>query len=264
MRPIAAWIGAGIAALALHAQLACAELWGFVDEAGVAHFATTRVDDRYELFFKGRTTLDAAENASPAPGSAIERTPLYRRVVAHPNVRRFAALIERSARARGLDPALVKAVVAVESAFEPAAVSPKGALGLMQIVPATGARYGIVARPGQSVVAQLLDPAINIEVGVRYLRDLLDLFDNDRALALAAYNAGRASVRQSGNRVPPFPETREYVERVRQFQAVYAPHVAPPPPRTRLDLCPLRATEPPDSASGPRTTGASRASRRAA
>jgi len=223
--------------LACHAPLAYAELWAFVDDAGVTHFASERLDNRYELFFKGRTSLDG-EGTTNDSKAALERTALYRRVVDHPNVRRFATLIERTARSRALDPALVKAVIAVESAFEPSAISVKGAIGLMQIIPATAERYGIGARSGRTIEQQLLDPSINVRIGVRYLRDLLDLFEDDLSLALAAYNAGEQSVRENGNRIPPFPGTREYVLLVREFQTMYAPPAPPTakPPRPRIEL----------------------------
>jgi soluble lytic murein transglycosylase-like protein len=129
-----------------------------------------------------------------------------------------------------VDPALVKAVIAVESAFEPAAVSPKGALGLMQLTPDTGARYGIVADKVRSAEQKLLDPAINLSIGTRYLRDLLALFANDLGLALAAYNSGEQAVRHYKQSIPPFPETQECVKLVRQFYALYRPPPAAPPP----------------------------------
>ena len=136
--------------------------------------------------------FDSAEREASKRKStaAFEQTPLYRRVVGHPNVRRFASLIEQSARARALDPSLIMAIIAVESAFEPGAMSTKGALGLMQIIPATAVRYGVVERPGRTVAQQLLDPATNVRIGVCYLRDLLYQFNDDLPLALAAYNAG--------------------------------------------------------------------------
>ena len=81
-------------------------------------------------------------------------------------------------------------MIAVESAFDPNAVSPKGAVGLMQIMPETGARYGLVEARGRSIAQQLVDPTINLRIGTRYLRDLLALFEQDLTLALAAYNAG--------------------------------------------------------------------------
>lgn len=104
----------------------------------------------------------------------------------------------------GLDPLLVAAVVETESGFHPHAVSPKGALGLMQVLPSTGSMYG---------VANLTDPAANLTAGARYFADLLEYFSGDLELAIAAYNAGPGNVRRYGG-VPPFQETRSYVRKV--------------------------------------------------
>jgi soluble lytic murein transglycosylase-like protein len=120
--------------------------------------------------------------------------------------RPYARQIERAARAAALDPALVHAVIHVESRYDRAALSPKGARGLMQVLPETAARYGI-ADPARSVED-------NLKAGTRYLRDLLILFEGRLELALAAYNAGENAVIRSGHRVPPFPETRAYVPAV--------------------------------------------------
>jgi soluble lytic murein transglycosylase-like protein len=239
------WI---LAVVAFHATLASAELWGYVDDDGVAHFAAHRADERYQLFFKGPTSLDAPDTRATDARAALEQTALYRRVIDHPNARRFAALIERNAKSHELDPALVKAVIAVESAFEPDAVSVKGALGLMQIIPATAARYGLAEQRNRTIAQQLLDPPTNIRIGVRYLRDLLDLFGDDLGLALAAYNAGEESVRQSGNRIPPFPETCEYVALVRQFQVMYRPPEVKSPSTSRphIELRATRDSRPPN------------------
>jgi soluble lytic murein transglycosylase-like protein len=157
---------------------------------------------------------------------ALRETPIYKRLVDHPNIRYFQALIDRSARARGLDAALVKAVIAVESAFDPAAVSAKGALGLMQVMPETGTRYGVATDRKRTLEQKLLDPEINLRIGTTYLRDLLALFVGDVTLALAAYNAGEQTVARYANRVPPYPETQEYVKLVQQFYELYRP--APP------------------------------------
>jgi soluble lytic murein transglycosylase-like protein len=224
-----------IAALVVLApQPAAADLWGYVDEQGRSHFATERADERYRLFFKGRTTLDAPR--APPGGAAIERlrsTPLYQRVNATPNVERFTPLIESHAKRQRLDPALVKAVIAVESAFDPAAVSNKGAIGLMQVMPETGERYGIAADGARSIVERLMDPATNVGVGTRYLRDLLARFAGDVALALAAYNAGEQAVDAYAGRVPPYPETRAYVRLVQDFYELFRPPPPPlPPPAT--------------------------------
>nr|MDQ6923220.1 lytic transglycosylase domain-containing protein [Pseudomonadota bacterium] len=95
-------------------------------------------------------------------------------------------------------------------------------------------RYGIVADKVRSAEQKLLDPATNLSIGTRYLRDLLALFANDLSLALAAYNAGEQAVHHYKQSIPPFPETQEYVKLVRQFYALYRPPLARPPPPTRV------------------------------
>lgn len=114
-------------------------------------------------------------------------------------------MAREAALRHGVDPVLVRAVIGVESAWNPRAVSPKGAAGLMQLMPQTARRYGVADR---------FDPAQNVDAGVRYLRDLLGMFRGDLPLALAAYNAGEGAVLRHGGRVPPYPESRRYVERV--------------------------------------------------
>ena len=121
------------------------------------------------------------------------------------DVRRFAPIVARAARVHGVDEALVHAVIFAESSYDPEAVSPAGASGLMQLMPATAAQYG---------VRDLFDPAQNVSGGVRLLRDLLRQFDGNMELALAAYNAGAGAVIRAGNRVPPRPETVAYVPKV--------------------------------------------------
>jgi len=118
----------------------------------------------------------------------------------------YAGQIQRAARGAAIDPALVHAVVSVESGYDPAARSPKGALGLMQVMPQTALRYG-VPDPARSA-------EINLQVGTRYLSDLITLFDGRLDLALAAYNAGEQAVLRHGRRIPPYRETQRYVEAV--------------------------------------------------
>jgi len=118
----------------------------------------------------------------------------------------YDTLIERHARDKGVRPELVKAVIQIESAFNPRAVSPKGALGLMQLMPATAVALG---------VTDAFDPDENIRAGVSYLQGLLARYRGKEELALAAYNAGPAAVDRYGARVPPYPETRRYVRQVR-------------------------------------------------
>lgn len=217
-----------------------AAVWGYIDADGKAHVATEKLDERYQLFFRGKSegelAADAAARAAPSLDPAFAATPIFRRVETHPNVRRFEPLIARHAAAYGVDAALVKAVVAVESAYEVRAVSQRGAIGLMQVIPETAERYGVTGDARGSVEQKLLDPAVNIRIGTRYLKDLLERFAGDTVLALAAYNAGEASVEHYGSQVPPFPETREFVRLVLQFHEWYKPPPPPPPPPLRVTI----------------------------
>lgn len=123
----------------------------------------------------------------------------------------FDGLIEEASLAVGLDKSLIKAVIDAESSFNPNAVSSAGAMGLMQLMPATAEALG---------VSDAFDPRQNILGGARYLKGLLDRFDNDPKLALAAYNAGPGRVKQYGG-IPPFSETQTYVGRVMDKWAAY-------------------------------------------
>jgi soluble lytic murein transglycosylase-like protein len=155
-------------------------------------------------------------------------------------------MIVRYAKQESVDVALVKAVVAVESAFEPEVVSAKGAIGLMQVIPETAQRYGVNDDKRRTVAQKLLDPAINLRVGTRHLGALLALYTDNVPLALAAYNAGEAVVLRYDNRVPPYPETQEYVKLVQQFYAMFKP--PPPAPGTTK---PARITIPPKARTPP-------------
>lgn len=117
----------------------------------------------------------------------------------------YAALVAAAAVEHGLPEALLHAVIRAESNYDPRAVSPKGAAGLMQLMPDTARELG---------VADVWDPAANIRGGARYLKRLLEMFDQDLSLAVAAYNAGPGAVIGSGSAIPPFAETQRYVPRV--------------------------------------------------
>jgi soluble lytic murein transglycosylase-like protein len=124
----------------------------------------------------------------------------------------YDSMVNKIARTYGLESALLHAVISVESRYKPKAVSKAGALGLMQLMPKTAKRYG---------VADPLDPSQNLRGGARYLRYLLKKYNNDRDLALAAYNAGEAAVAKYGNQIPPYPETTDYVPRVKEYYQKY-------------------------------------------
>lgn len=188
-RVAALGLAAGAALLACPA--ADADIYKFVDSRGRVHLADRPLGPGYVLIHRGPGYKSRSRSRS--------RTHDFAR-----NRRRFAPLVDRVARHHRMDATLVHAVVQVESAYDPAAVSRKGAVGLMQLMPGTANRYGVPDR---------LDPERNLHGGVRYLRDLILRFD-DVVLALAAYNAGENAVEHYGNRVPPFPETRRYVDKV--------------------------------------------------
>lgn len=120
----------------------------------------------------------------------------------------FTGLIDAAATKYRLDPALLHAVIRAESGYNPNAISIKGAAGLMQLMPATALRYGVRDR---------LDPVENIDGGARYLSDLLDMFQSDVRLAVAAYNSGENTVKRHGYQVPPIRETKDYVVRVLDY-----------------------------------------------
>lgn len=177
-----------------------------------------------------------------APAAAVPAQPTIAAALAD---KPYAELIERAAREASLDPALVHAVIHVESRYNPAARSPKGALGLMQVLPETAARYG-VADATRSV-------PVNLSVGTRYLRHLMNLFGDRVHLALAAYNAGENAVARHGERIPPYRETQAYVPAVlEKYREWREPPPAAPAVRLRIQYLPGTVLDPAAGASAPR------------
>ena len=170
-------------------------------------------DGRLVLSNKPRAD-QGAQHTYEVQGSATFRatTPLQTTRRSAP----YEATISEHAQRHGVAVDLVRAVIQVESAFNPAAVSPKGAMGLMQLMPATAQELG---------VSDPFDPDQNIRGGVTYLKRLLNRYDQNVELALAAYNAGSGNVDKYGKTVPPFKETRNYVDKITK-----AAPVAPPAP----------------------------------
>jgi soluble lytic murein transglycosylase-like protein len=126
----------------------------------------------------------------------------------NPNKTKFNNLIAQAAARHQVDAKLVHAVIQAESAYRPDAISSAGAVGLMQLMPATASRFGVM---------DINNPEQNINGGTRYLRYLIDLFPNNLDLAIAAYNAGENSVLRHNNSIPPYPETQNYVKQVKAF-----------------------------------------------
>jgi len=162
-----------------------AEIYRFVDEKGVAHFTNIPVDSRYKLFL---------HDSKPSRHFGSSKTPTC-----------YDPIIKEVCNRYVVDYHLVRAVIKVESDFDPAAVSNKGAKGLMQLMPETAQ---------DMEVGNVFNPRQNIEGGVKYLRRLLDMFNHNLTLSLAAYNAGENAVKQYNLQIPPYQETQDYVKKV--------------------------------------------------
>ena len=203
-----------------------AEVWGYVDGKGVAHFAAEQLDERYELFFRGGESFDTAAGVQ-TPRAVAVPTRSASKLLAYfdisPSYKRVKHHLREASREQGIDFELLQALIATESGFDAAAVSPKGAVGLMQIMPATAQRYGVAPDKKAPVAQKLADPRINIRTGARYLRDLIRMFPGRLELALAAYNAGEGAVQRAGNRIPNYRETQNYVKTVMQLYGMLKP-----------------------------------------
>jgi soluble lytic murein transglycosylase-like protein len=182
-----------------------ANIYHFVAEDGSEHFSDQITDSRYKLLM--RTGEPGVLSAVNAIGSKHAKQPKYLRVIREADRSRLDHDIAKAAQAHRVDAALLHAVVEVESGYNARAISPKGAMGLMQLMPATARRYGVI---------DALDASQNLLGGAHHLRDLLDQFAGNHELALAAYNAGAGAVLAHGRQIPPYAETQRYVPAVMQ------------------------------------------------
>ncbi|HWQ39578.1 MAG TPA: lytic transglycosylase domain-containing protein [Burkholderiales bacterium] len=181
---------------------ASADIYRYVDQDGHVHYTNVPPDSRFKLYMK------IVSDPDPMRETLASEVRHY-----GPQQRsRYDKHIRAAAKANRLDPALLHAVISAESGYNPFARSRKGATGLMQLMPDTARRYG---------VKNLLDPVQNIHAGARYLRDLMDLFNSDLQLVLAAYNAGENAVLRAGMKIPPYSETMTYVPRVITYYRQY-------------------------------------------
>jgi soluble lytic murein transglycosylase-like protein len=178
-----------------------ADVWKFVDRDGVVHLSDRPMGPGSELLVRGKKRIKDRGAARRRPARYLEA-----------NQKRYTNLIDRVSRELSLDRNLIHAVVRVESAYDPLAVSRTGAVGLMQLMPDTAKRYG---------VRDSRNPTQNLYAGVLHLRNLIQQF-NDVVLALAAYNAGENAVIGYGYKVPPYPETQNYVRKVLAFYRQYS------------------------------------------
>jgi soluble lytic murein transglycosylase-like protein len=194
---------AGIASAPFPAR--AGELYSYVDGDGVVHFSNAPTDKRYRQVARANDVAGVYRSGGLARGRTAPLAQLRARYAEH---------VKAAAAKYALPEALLFAVMAVESNYNPRAVSEKGATGLMQLMPGT-------AR--DMFVGDMYDPIQNIEGGARYLRHLANQYNGDMVKTLAAYNAGPEAVRRAGGGVPNIPETREYVRKV---VALYHAHKA--------------------------------------
>ncbi len=174
-------------------------IYTYVDGDGVKHFTDTPDNNRYRLLVL--SPHDMTESGDHYNAGMLARAS------------RYDAIIERAAKSSAVEPNLLRAVIVVESGFNSRAVSKRGAVGLMQLMPATASRFG---------VSNLYDPNENVHAGAAYLKFLMDRFGHNMQLALAAYNAGEEAVDRNGGRIPPFTETMAYVPRVLKIYRMLA------------------------------------------
>jgi soluble lytic murein transglycosylase-like protein len=199
-RPLTVALLVGVVA-ATCARSARADVFAYTDEQGIEHFSNVPSDVRYRLLISSSPQESAGR--TPAKGQNwLSKSAAY------------DTMIEHAAQASTVHAALIRAVIVVESGFNPRAISKRGAIGLMQLRPETARRYG---------VSDIYDPGENIRAGARYLSDLMALFGSNTELALAAYNAGEGAVARYGGHIPPFKETLAYVPSVlRIYHALIA------------------------------------------
>lgn len=265
---LAGRMGAALALLTGIAGAAHADVWGFVDEKGVTHFAAEQLDARYELYFKSGQNFDtkegwvavppspvaialdapatassvgmpAARPDAPVSGQAGGKAAAPARIPhrlqtffdVSPNFKAVKHHMRDASAAHRIDFELLQALIATESGFDTMAVSPKGAVGLMQLMPPTAQRYGVRGDAKTPIEKRLTDPKTNIGAGSRYLSDLIAMFPGKLELALAAYNAGEGAVKRYGNQIPPYKETQNYVKTIMQIYTTLKP---PSPQAKRL------------------------------
>ncbi|MDM0113374.1 lytic transglycosylase domain-containing protein [Variovorax sp. J22R133] len=224
---VALWV------VALSPWVHAADIYGYVDARGVAHFASEPLDSRYQLFFRAGQSFDTAKGVAPLGRSAKRDArnagvpPASQTLLtlfnASPGYKIAKAALRDASRTHSIDYELLQALIATESGFDSQAVSPKGAIGLMQVMPDTAQRYGVRTDARGAIEQKLFDPKLNISTGSRYLRDLIAMFPGQIELALAAYNAGEGAVQRAGNKIPNYPETQNYVATVLQLYAYLKP-----------------------------------------
>jgi hypothetical protein len=181
-------------------------LWGYVDGAGLAHFATSQIDSRYDQVLR-------ETDGRRVPGKTQGTDGLLTWLEISPDVKALQPVLDEAAKTTGVDEELLKAVITVESNYNPRAVSPRGAVGLMQLTPVTADRYGTPEERQTPASRRMLDARTNVFTGARMLADLTRRYGGID-IALAAWNAGEGTVRKAGGQMPDIAETEAHVHMV--------------------------------------------------
>lgn len=185
-----------------------ADIYKYTAPDGKIYYTDNPTHSKYKLIIrsKPRKQPEPSSNLSSNSASTSYKKPNAGSITYSPrNKDKYTHIILAAAKKHRLDPNLLHAVIQAESAYDAKAVSSAGAVGLMQLMPATAKRYGVNNRR---------DPVQNVNGGAQYLRFLLNLFDSNLTLAVAAYNAGENAVKKYKNSIPPYPETQHYVKKV--------------------------------------------------
>ena len=172
-------------------QIGVADVYKYTAPDGTVHFTDKRKHKRYKRVVKSKKRRARVDYGSLKN-----------------NKNKYSPLIQSIAAEHQLDPKLLHAIIRAESAYDPNAISSAGAVGLMQLMPATARRYGVTNRR---------NPKQSITGGTLYLKDLLKMFGSNMKLVAAAYNAGENAVKKYRNSIPPYPETRQYVKKVMAY-----------------------------------------------
>lgn len=187
-----------VCSLLLPALPSQAEIYKYIDRNGTTVFTDTPRGTNYvKVILKGWT----------------DPTPTMNPFLVRKNMEKYKSYVEQASKDYNLPQSLLQAVITVESAYNPQAVSPAGARGLMQLMPGTALRFG---------VEDSFSPAENIRGGSKYLSHLMSLFKGDLNLVLAAYNAGEGAVMKYGNSIPPYKETQNYVRKVKHYHSIFS------------------------------------------
>lgn len=229
----------GCSFLLLASPVTQADVWAYTDGNGKTHYADERVAPQYQLFFKDagngektRSMLGLAEGKAASVRQRPAATPAGRlgrnlqAITVFNESKRYdewRKIVNLAAKVHQVDAELLQAVIAVESGFDHRAISPRGAVGLMQLMPITAEHFGVADRQDPKLQEKLVDPKTNVMLGAQFLSHLQKTYPDRLDLVVAAYNAGEGNVRAAGGQVPRFVETQNYVRRVLGLYASIKP-----------------------------------------